>query len=308
MVGTLAGFQMPTSSCYSNNNGFMINIQTCFVHETEEDDCSTFAAEWQDDGLSYKIKMTDTQLVVASYYSSPKAASQIFNKEEFFGTEYEFRVDVRFSSKFDWKLDCTYDNNDEMCTAEFIREHRFKLKITKFIDTKLPNLIFITENKQTQEDCGCPFNEFIKGTPYIYKEISCQNILKNPKYLIGSRFYVGVVMDDHTMIGNINIEKLGLECFKKNKTPVYLSQSITSPSWEYSWKTCVATQALKLDRDSFCTTCSSNLKVIISYYPQGNLDKQGFLSQAADSVADDVQETTFDLKFPIDWDNVEEEF
>lgn len=39
LVSSLAGFQMPTSSCYSNNSGYMINIQTCFVHETDEDDC-----------------------------------------------------------------------------------------------------------------------------------------------------------------------------------------------------------------------------------------------------------------------------
>jgi len=115
-------------------------------------------------------------------------------------------------------------------------------------------------------------------------------------------------MEDHTMIGNINIEKLGLECFKKDrKTPMYLSQSINNPTWEFSWKTCVTTQALKLDKDSVCQNCKSNLKVIISYYPEGKLQKGRFLALANESQAQDVQETTFDLSMPMDWSNESEE-
>lgn len=110
------------------------------------------------------------------------------------------------------------------------------------------------------------------------------------------------------MIGNVNIEKLGLECFKKDKkTPMYLAQSINDPTWEFSWKTCVTTQALKLDRDSVCQTCKSSLKVIMSYYPEGKLQKGRFLAAANESKAQDVQETAFDLGMPMDWSMENEE-
>lgn len=81
------------------------------------------------------------------------------------------------------------------------------------MDTALEPVIFVVDNKRTEEDCGCEYYDRIKGNIWIGENETCFPIREqNKPFKMGEEVYVGIKFDDDHLEGTLKITKVYAQC------------------------------------------------------------------------------------------------